>query len=279
MKAAVANLTQSLALELGGRMIRVNCVAPDVIPTPGIGDVPVRTPLPRAGHVDDVAGAVVFLANPKLSGFVTGSTIHVDGGNRAAAGWHRQPDGDYLDVKFGVALGGLNPHFHLDTVDAAERLGYESVWLPEHLVFPVEMTRSPRPARITRRCRRPHRSSTRSPTWRSSPLGTERVRVGTHVYNVGLRHPFISARAVATLDRLSGGRFEYGVGAGWLEQEWIAAGLDFASRGRRVDETRDFAAALDRSDDRTPRRVLRFRCRGIRTQAVAVALAADPRRW
>lgn len=95
MKAAVANLTQSLALELGGRMIRVNCVAPDVIPTPGIGEVPVRTPLPRAGHVDDVAGAVVFLANPKLSGFVTGSTIHVDGGNRAAAGWHRRPDGTF----------------------------------------------------------------------------------------------------------------------------------------------------------------------------------------
>jgi NAD(P)-dependent dehydrogenase (short-subunit alcohol dehydrogenase family) len=95
MKAAVANLTQSLALELGDRMIRVNCVAPDVIPTPGIGEVPVRTPLPRAGHADDVAAAVVFLANPALSGFVTGTTLHVDGGNRAAGGWHRQPDGSF----------------------------------------------------------------------------------------------------------------------------------------------------------------------------------------
>ncbi|MBK5288043.1 MAG: SDR family oxidoreductase [Acidimicrobiia bacterium] len=95
MKAAVANLTQSLALELGARMIRVNCVAPDVIPTPGIGEVPVKTPLPRAGHVDDVAAAVLFLANPNLSGFITGTTIHVDGGNRAAAGWHRQTDGSF----------------------------------------------------------------------------------------------------------------------------------------------------------------------------------------
>jgi len=95
MKAAVANLTQSLALELGPRLIRVNCVAPDVIPTPGIGEVPVRTPLPRAGHVDDVAAAVVFLANPALSGFVTGTTLHVDGGNRAAGGWHRRDDGSY----------------------------------------------------------------------------------------------------------------------------------------------------------------------------------------
>ena len=95
MKAAVANLTQTLALELGERMIRVNCVAPDVIPTPGIGEVPVRTPLPRAGHVDDVAAAVVFLANPRLSGFVTGTTLHVDGGNRAAGGWHRAADGSF----------------------------------------------------------------------------------------------------------------------------------------------------------------------------------------
>ena len=95
MKAAVANLTQSLALELGARSIRVNCVAPDVIPTQGIGAVPVRTPLPRAGHVDDVAAAVIFLANPELSGFMTGATLHVDGGNRAAGGWHRQADGTF----------------------------------------------------------------------------------------------------------------------------------------------------------------------------------------
>jgi len=96
MKAALANLTMSLALELGPRMIRVNCVAPDVIPTPGIGqEMGVRTPLPRAGHVDDIAAAIVFLANPALSGFVTGTTIHVDGGNSAAGGWHRRSDGTY----------------------------------------------------------------------------------------------------------------------------------------------------------------------------------------
>lgn len=96
MKAAQANLTKSLALELGPQMIRVNCVAPDVIPTPGIGqDMGIRTPLPRVGHVDDVAAAIVFLAVPALSGFVTGTTIHVDGGNSAAGGWHRQPDGSY----------------------------------------------------------------------------------------------------------------------------------------------------------------------------------------
>lgn len=94
MKAALVNLTQSLALELGDRGIRVNCVAPDVIPTPGIGDVDAETPLARRGHADDVAGAVLFLASG-LSAFVTGSTVHVDGGNHAAGGWRRTPDGSF----------------------------------------------------------------------------------------------------------------------------------------------------------------------------------------
>ena len=94
MKAAVANLSKSLALELGPRRIRVNCIAPDVIPTPGIGEVSVRTPLPIAGHVDDVAAAAVYLASD-ASRFVTGTTIHVDGGNLAAGGWIRRPDGSY----------------------------------------------------------------------------------------------------------------------------------------------------------------------------------------
>jgi 3-oxoacyl-[acyl-carrier protein] reductase len=96
MKAGVASLTKSLALELGARRIRVNCIAPDVIPTPGIGqEMGVRTPLPIAGHVDDVAAAALYLASD-LGRFVTGSTIHVDGGNLAAGGWHREADGQFV---------------------------------------------------------------------------------------------------------------------------------------------------------------------------------------
>lgn len=95
MKAAVASLTKSLALELGVRRIRVNCVAPDVIPTPGVSGLgEPATPLPVRGHVDDVAAAVVFLAGDGAR-FVTGSTIHVDGGNLAAGGWRRRNDGTF----------------------------------------------------------------------------------------------------------------------------------------------------------------------------------------
>jgi probable F420-dependent oxidoreductase len=73
---------------------------------------------------------------------------------------------------------------------------------------------------------------------------TRDVRLGTHVYNLGLRHPFIAARAVQTLDVLSGGRLEFGVGASWLQEEWRAVGLDFRSRGRRVDEALEVCKRL-----------------------------------
>jgi probable F420-dependent oxidoreductase len=73
---------------------------------------------------------------------------------------------------------------------------------------------------------------------------TERVRLGTHVYNIGLRHPFTAARGAQTVDLLSGGRFEFGIGASWLEEEWKATQLDFATRGRRVDEAIEICKRL-----------------------------------
>jgi probable F420-dependent oxidoreductase len=147
-------------------------------------------------------------------------------------------------VKFGIALGALNSHFHVEATAEAERLGYESVWLPEHLVLPVRMSRSPHPG------------DEHPPVPPTTPvfdafayLGflagrTSHLRLGTHVYNLGLRHPFSSARAVQTVDVLSGGRFEFGIGASWLEEEWRAIGLDFDTRGRRVDEAIDVCKRL-----------------------------------
>lgn len=95
MKTAVMSLSKSLALELGHRFIRVNCIAMDVIPTPGIGnEFGVHTPLPMQAHTDDVAAAAIFLASD-WARFVTGTTIHVDGGNTASAGWIRLDDGTF----------------------------------------------------------------------------------------------------------------------------------------------------------------------------------------
>jgi NAD(P)-dependent dehydrogenase (short-subunit alcohol dehydrogenase family) len=105
MKAALANLTKSLAVELGPRGIRVNCVAPDLITTPGVGEMGVRAPLAREGVPDDVAGAVLFLASD-LAAFVTGSTLHVDGGTGAAGGWYRTGDGSF-DAASSVHSAGV----------------------------------------------------------------------------------------------------------------------------------------------------------------------------
>ncbi len=95
MKAAVTSLTRTLALEFADRGIRVNAIAPDMILTPGIGeDLPASTPLGIDGLPRDVAGAVIYLVSG-LARFVTGTTLHVDGGNLAASGWTRRPDGSW----------------------------------------------------------------------------------------------------------------------------------------------------------------------------------------
>ena len=65
---------------------------------------------------------------------------------------------------------------------------------------------------------------------------TERVRCGALVYSVGYRHPAILAKAITTIDLLSGGRAEMGLGAGWAEVEYRAYGIDFPPIGTRMDQ-------------------------------------------
>jgi probable F420-dependent oxidoreductase len=139
-------------------------------------------------------------------------------------------------VKFAVTFGRLNPKIWVEAAQLADQLGFDSVWLPEHLVIPVAMAGSPYPG------------EEHPPVPPETPIYdavgllchvaalTERVRLGTYVYLLGIRHPFVSARGFATLDLLSGGRAMLGAGAGWLESEWHAVGLDPGTRGARLDE-------------------------------------------
>jgi probable F420-dependent oxidoreductase len=139
-------------------------------------------------------------------------------------------------VKLGVALARCNPAFHFEVAEEAERLGFESVWMADHLVFPVDMTGSPHPGEELPPVP-PTTPVFDAFAWLSHIAArTRRIRLGTNVYLLGLRHPFVAARAVQTLDIVSGGRALVGVGAGWLREEWVAAGLDPATRGRRLDE-------------------------------------------
>jgi NAD(P)-dependent dehydrogenase (short-subunit alcohol dehydrogenase family) len=104
-KAGVINYTKTAALELAPYGIRVNALAPDFTLTEGLAAVAMpgvldrvqnMVPMGRAGHVDEMAGAAVFLASA-LSSYVTGQSIHVDGGTHAAGGWYHHPQtGDYM---------------------------------------------------------------------------------------------------------------------------------------------------------------------------------------
>lgn len=139
-------------------------------------------------------------------------------------------------MRIGVALGMLHPAVFEAVTREADRLGFANVWLPEHLVFPIDMAGSPHPGEDT------------PPVPASTPVfdvfamlaflagRSHRIRLGTNVYLLGLRHPFVAARSILTLDAVSQGRADVGIGAGWLRSEWTAAGLDPATRGRRLDE-------------------------------------------
>jgi NAD(P)-dependent dehydrogenase (short-subunit alcohol dehydrogenase family) len=103
-KAAVEQFGRTLAVEVGPDQIRINNVAPDYTPTPNMtryagADDPdqvmvgksIAFPMGRYGEPTDVSGCVVFLAS-KLSNYMTGTTLHPDGGTFASSGWFNWPD-------------------------------------------------------------------------------------------------------------------------------------------------------------------------------------------
>ena len=145
-------------------------------------------------------------------------------------------------MKIGVPLFMLRPERMALVAQRAEQLGFESVWVAEHLVFPTEI-----------RSRYPYSAEGVPPINPATPLldpllvlmqvaaRTERIRLGTNVYILPLRHPLAVARMAMTLDVLSNGRLTFGVGLGWLAEEFDAVGIDFASRAAR---TREYVRAL-----------------------------------
>lgn len=108
---------------------------------------------------------------------------------------------------------------------SAEELGFRSVTLPEH-PFP------------SRRYSDPAYATDLDPLTALAFVAarTTSIRLGTSVLVAALRNPFILAKQVASLDALSGGRLDLGIGVGWDAHEFASLGVDFTSRGRRTDE-------------------------------------------
>jgi probable F420-dependent oxidoreductase len=145
----------------------------------------------------------------------------------------------------GLSPYGLAVADYPALAQAAEERGFESIWLPDHLVIPQRVD-----------SRYPYSPDGESglvpdteildPWVILSFIGaaTTRLRLGTYVYILPLRHPFVTAKAAASVDVLSGGRLLMGIGAGWLSEEFEAAGEPFAERGRRSSEAIEIMRAL-----------------------------------
>jgi probable F420-dependent oxidoreductase len=152
-------------------------------------------------------------------------------------------------LKVGVWLSKLRPEYFVEVAREAERLGYESLWISEHLILPAASATSPGAAGEAHASISPATPTFDALGYLSYLAGmTSEIRLGTWIYLLGLRHPFVSARAVQTLDLVSNGRVELGIGAGWLAGEWQATELDFDTRGRRMVESLEVCRRLWRED-------------------------------
>ena len=107
----------------------------------------------------------------------------------------------------------------------AEELGFADVWTSEHIITPAGAMYPPSPLFY---------DPILALTWAAAY--TKRVRLGTSVLVLPMRHPLPLAKELATLQNLSDGRLILGAGVGWLEAEFAALGVPFNERGRRMDE-------------------------------------------
>ena len=129
-----------------------------------------------------------------------------------------------------------------ETIEAmgrrAEELGFDSVWANDHVVIPAAADGASREPGYAAAYGQQRGQAVYDPLVTLAFLAgaTSRVLLGTSVYLLPLRHPLVTAKQVATLDSLSGGRVVFGVGVGWLEGEFAALGVPFRERGARADE-------------------------------------------
>jgi probable F420-dependent oxidoreductase len=137
----------------------------------------------------------------------------------------------------------------LDRARAADAAGIDRVLVSDHVVFGEDMEAYGRPESGGvvggRQPTGPDGHWLEPLTTLSVLCGiTSRVRLGTNILIAALRRPVVLAKSAATLDVLSGGRLDLGVGIGWQREEYEAAGLDFGARGRQLDLTLEVCQTL-----------------------------------
>lgn len=148
-------------------------------------------------------------------------------------------------MKFWQAVSFTEPEQLVEVAAIAEQVGFDGILVSDHLFFPEKLA-----------SKYPYTPDgvpgfTPDTAWPEpfSLVGamaavTRRIRFATMVYILPLRHPLEVAKASATLDVLSSGRFILGTGAGWMKEEFDQLGVDFHTRGTRFDESIDVLRKL-----------------------------------
>lgn len=145
-------------------------------------------------------------------------------------------------MKWGIVFASTTfpePDRAVAMAQAAEAAGFESLWCPEHVVVAVSDGATPYAGSADGKMDRLwRRGGIPDPLiWLSFVAAqTTTIQLGTNVVIVPEHQPAVLAKSVASLDVLSGGRVQLGVGVGELPEEYQAVGMDFANRGKRMDE-------------------------------------------
>lgn len=152
-------------------------------------------------------------------------------------------------MKFGAFLWQRRGEDLAANARLAEELGFESLWMGEHLGFPVEF-KSPYPYDESRKPPVRNDAMIHDPLIVFAYLAavTSKIKFATGVYILPLRNPFSVAKAISSLDQLSNGRFLFGVGIGWLKEEFEWIGTDWTNRARRSNEALQLMEALFTQD-------------------------------
>ena len=151
-------------------------------------------------------------------------------------------------MKFGLAFAssvGIEQEQAFDICRTAEAAGFESLWGGEHVILPSSIE-----------SKYPYTADGKIPAEPDTPIpdpliwlafaaaAAPTMRLGTCILIVPQRNPLVLAKELATLDRISGGRVELGLGVGWLKEEFDALGVPWERRGARNDEYIEAMRAL-----------------------------------
>src|SRR2546425_10764058 len=205
--------------------------------------------LSRAGASPRRAPTKVNCGAPEIRATIRPSTRPVSGvaspRREGDAGLQRSPGWPTISaaMEFGFSLPGRGPLAEVDVVlkiaAKADSLRYSSLFVTDHIVLPASTAGSVYPYSATGQFPGGSRQDYLEPLTMLGYLAraTKKIRLGTSVLVIPYRNPLTTAKMLATIDVLSGGRVILGAGVGWLREEFEALGAPpFAERGRVTDE-------------------------------------------